>query len=148
MRLTQALWRQGRGGEARKSRGINGSLGMQSFTQNASSYFPTNPALQCDATSASATAVEMDLSTLLSTGTYAGSVRIGLACNVGGLIEYRVAPRLYLGGVLSLNNARNYRQATGSVHLRYVVGGAAEFGRPTGSGATLRPFSSPYTPML
>ena len=127
---------------------INGSLGVQSFTQNASPYFPINPARQNDAANASATALEMNLSTLPLAGMYAGSTRTGLAYNVGGLIEYKVAPRLYLGGVLSLNNARNYRQATGSVHLRYMLGGAAEFGRPTGSGATLRPFSSPYTPML
>lgn len=136
------------GREDRLSWGINGSLGVQSFTQNDAPYFPTNPARQKGAANASATARGMNLTTLAFTGAYAGSTKTGLAYNLGGLIEYQVAPQLYLGGALSLNNAQNYRQATGSVHLRYMVGGVPEFGRPAGSGATLRPFSSPYTPML
>ena len=136
------------GREDRLSWGLNGSLGVQSFTQNASPYFPTNPARQANAANAAATALGMNLNNLPFTGAYAASTKTGLAYNLGGSIEYQVAPQLYLGGALSLNNAQNYRQATGAIHLRYMLGGVSEFGRSAGSGATLRPFSSPYTPML
>ena len=127
---------------------LNGSLGLQSFTQKDSPYFPTDATRQVQAQSASASAIGLNLTNAPFTGSYAGSTKIGMAYNLGGLMEYQLAPQLFLGGALSLNNAQNYRQATGAMYLRYMFGERTEFGRPTGGGASLRPLSSPYTPLL
>ena len=115
---------------------LNASLGIQSFTQNDSPYFPT----------AAATALGVNGAPF--TGSYLGSSKTGFTYNLAGVLEYQLAPQLYLGGALSLNNAQNYRQMTGGLYLRYTFGGSSEFGRPTNGGATLRPLSSPYTPLL
>ena len=127
---------------------INGSLGVQSLTQKDSPYFPTDTTRQDKAANASTSAMALNLTSMPFTGSYAGSTKTGLAYNLGGLVEYQLAPQLFLGGALSLNNAQNYRQATAAIYLRYMFGETTEFGRPTGGGATLRPLSSPYTPLI
>ena len=127
---------------------LNASLGVQSFTQNDSPYFPTDPARQSDAARAVAAATSLGVNSAPFTGSYLESSKTGLAYNLAGLLEYQLAPQLYLGGALSLNNAQNYRQVTGGIYLRYMFGGSSEFGRPTNGGTTLRPLSSPYTPLL
>jgi hypothetical protein len=70
-----------------------------------------------------------------------------LAYNFAAIVEYQIAPQLYLGGALGFSNARDYRQFTGNAYLRYVFGTPVSQGAPAG-GTTLRSFSSPYTPLL
>ncbi|QNK74549.1 BCSC C-terminal domain-containing protein [Variovorax sp. PAMC28562] len=127
---------------------LNASLGVQSFTQNDSPYFPTDPTRQSDAARATAVATALGVNSAPFTGSYLESSKTGLAYNLAGLLEYQLAPQVYLGGLLSFNNAQNYRQVTGGVYLRYVFGGSSEAGRSRNGGATLRPLSSPYTPLL
>ena len=127
---------------------LNASLGIQSFTQNDSPYFPTAPARQSDAARATAAATALGVNGAPFTGSYLGSSKTGLTYSLAGVLEYQLAPQAYLGAALSLNNAQNYRQMTGGIYLRYTFGGSSEFGRPTNGGATLRPLSSPYTPVL
>lgn len=76
-----------------------------------------------------------------------GTRRTGVAYNVAAIVEYQIAPQLFLGGALGFSNARDYRQFTGNAYLRYVFGSPGSKGAPAG-GVTLRPFSSPYTPLL
>lgn len=135
------------GRDDRLSWRLNASLGVQSFTQSDSPYFPTDPSRQSAAAAAAATATALGQTSGAFTGNYAGSSKTGLAYNLAGLLEYQLAPQLYLGGLLSLNNASNFRQVTGGIYLRYMFGGSREFGR-AGAGTTLRPLSSPYTPLL
>ena len=136
------------GQDDRLSWRLNASLGVQSFTQNDSPYFSTDPTRQSDAARATAVATALGVNSAPFTGSYLESSKTGLAYNLAGLLEYQLAPQVYLGGLLSFNNAQNYRQVTGGVYLRYVFGGSSEAGWSRNGGATLRPLSSPYTPLL
>jgi len=125
---------------------LNASLGVQSFTQKASPYFPTDGGRARDAGGAAAYAASLGLSSVPFTGMYEKTSKTGLAYNLAAILEYQLAPKMFLGGSIGLNNAQNYRQLTGGVYLRYVFDGAGTLGVP--SGTTLRPLVSPYTPLL
>ena len=135
------------GRDDRLSWRLNASLGVQSFTQDASPYFPTDATLQAGAAAAVAQATRLNLNQALFTGFYPQTSHTGIAYNLAGIVEYQVAPQLYLGGAMVFNNAQNYRQVSVSAYLRYMLGNSGRFQGPTG-GATLRPVSSPYTPLL
>jgi tetratricopeptide (TPR) repeat protein len=134
------------GREDRLSWRLNASLGIQSFTEDASPWFPTDPARQAAAASAVATATGLGLNKAPFTGYYLANSHTGVAYNLAGVVEYQVAPQLFLGGAMAFNNAQNYRQVTVSAYLRYMLGNTGRFGAP--GGATLKPVSSPYTPLL
>lgn len=134
------------GRDDRLSWRLNASLGVQSFNQDGSPYFPTDPARQAAAASAVAQATNLNLNQAIFTGFYPSSSHTGLAYNFAGFLEYQVAPQLYLGGAMVFNNAQNYRQISVSAYLRYMLGNTGRFG--SGGGASLRPVSSPYTPLL
>jgi Tfp pilus assembly protein PilF len=125
---------------------VNASLGVQSFTQKSSPYFPTDPSRNADASAAANLATQLGASSGVYNNMYPKSSKTGLSYNLGAVIEYQLAPRMFLGGALALNNAQNYRQFTGSLYLRYVFGGSSSLGVP--SGTTLNPMVSPYTPLL
>ncbi|MDH6169022.1 tetratricopeptide (TPR) repeat protein [Variovorax boronicumulans] len=125
---------------------LNASLGVQSFTQKESPYFPTDSGRARDAGSAAAYAASLGLSSAPFTGMYPQTSKTGLAYNLAAILEYQLAPKMFLGGSIGLNNAQNYRQLTGGLYLRYVFDGASTLGVP--AGTTLRPLVSPYTPLL
>jgi len=125
---------------------LNASLGVQSFTQKESPYFPTDSRRGGDAASAAAYAASLGLGNAPFTGMYPKTSKTGLAYNLAAILEYQLAPKMFLGGSIGLNNAQNYRQLTGGLYLRYVFDGASSLGVP--SGTTLRPLVSPYTPLL
>jgi len=125
---------------------LNASLGVQSFTQKESPYFPTDSRRAGDAGSAAAYAASLGLSSAPFTGMYPKTSKTGLAYNLAAILEYQLAPKMFLGGSIGLNNAQNYRQLTGGLYIRYVFDGASSLGVP--SGTTLRPLVSPYTPLL
>lgn len=126
---------------------VNASLGVQSFTQDDSPYFPTDAVRQNASYAAAGQAAGANLTNASYTGMYAGSTVTGLAYNFAGAVEYQLAPSLYLGGALGLNNAQNYRQLTGSIYLRYLFGGSSILGNASATPG-LSPFNSPYTPLL
>jgi Tfp pilus assembly protein PilF len=139
------------GRDDRLSWRVNASLGVQSFTEDPSPYFPTDPARQAGAAGFANSATALGLNNAPFTGFYTGSSRTGFAYNLAALFEYQLAPQLYLGGSLGLNNASNYRQVTGSTYLRYMFGNSGRLGGASGgtpTGAPLRPMTSPYTPLL
>ncbi|MGJ7552547.1 cellulose synthase subunit BcsC-related outer membrane protein [Variovorax sp. RB3P1] len=130
---------------------VNASLGVQSFTQKSSPYFPTDPTRNAGASSAASEALALGLSSAVYNNMYASTSKTGLAYNLAAVLEYQLAPKMFLGGALGFNNAQNYRQFTGSVYLRYMFGGSSTLGAPgygSGSGTTLNPMTSPYTPLL
>lgn len=124
---------------------VNASLGVQSFTQDETPYFPTDSTRQSQVQQAMAQATLVGLNNTIFTGYYPSSSRTGLAYNLGAALEYQVAPQLYLGGTVGLSNARNYRQFTGNVYLRYLLGnkGSSLLSTPP----SLSPLTSPYTPL-
>ncbi|MDP9900455.1 cellulose biosynthesis protein BcsC [Variovorax ginsengisoli] len=129
---------------------VNASLGLQSFKQDDASYFPTDAARQANAVAANTSATSLGLTSGTFTGVYTGTTHTGFAYNFAGVLEYQLAPQLYLGGSVGLNNAQNYRQVTGGLYLRYMFGVPGNsFSAPgAGTGGTLAPVTSPYTPLL
>jgi Tfp pilus assembly protein PilF len=125
---------------------VNASLGVQAFNQKDTPYFPTDSSRNGDAGRAAAGAAALGLTNAIYTGRYAKTSKTGLAYNLAAVLEYQLAPKMFLGGSIGLNNAQDYRQFTGSLYLRYVFDGSSTLGVPTGT--TLRPLVSPYTPLL
>lgn len=100
---------------------VDGSVGIQSFKENSSNYFPNSTALQ--------TAWENAAAVANSTAgappgvnwktSYPGQSKTGLGFRVGGATEYRLAPKWVVGGRIALDNASDYFQASGLLYLRY-----------------------------
>lgn len=93
-------WRQ-RSGQF--SYQLNGSIGVQHARLDASPYFPLNAALQN------------------TTGlSYSAQSKTSASYNFAAAFEYQLDPQLFFGGLIGLDNARDYRQFAGSVYLRYA----------------------------
>ena len=123
---------------------VNASLGVQSFTQDETPYFPTDSTRQSQVYGVVAQATQLGLNNTVFTGHYPATSRTGLAYNLGAALEYQVAPQLFLGGTVGLSNARNYRQFTGNVYLRYLLN---KGGSLLNTPPSLSPLTSPYTPL-
>ena len=119
---------------------VNGSLGVQSFKENTARYFPGSDALQLQAQLAGAEAVAQGL-TSDGSAMYQGQSKTGLGYSLAAAMEYQVSPQLFLGGGLAADNARDYREWTGGVYMRYMF-------EPVRSAPALplAPYRSPYTP--
>ena len=51
---------------------------------------------------------------------YPGQSKTGLGYNFGAAAEYQLAPQLFVGGQLAMDNASDYRQFIGGVYLKYA----------------------------
>ncbi|TSH97695.1 tetratricopeptide repeat protein [Verticiella sediminum] len=117
---------------------VRGALGIQNFREDSALYFPTDGGLQSSAQAAMAAANAAGLTTN-SQAIYAGQTKTGLGYNLAAAAEYQLAPQLYLGGSLALDNARDYEQYAGGVYLRYLfVPSTRTMPMP------VTPFGSPY----
>lgn len=99
---------------------VRGALGVQAFSEDDSNYFPTDAAAQSAANAAVATANSKGLTNVTS-AVYPGQSKIGLAYNLVGSIEYQAAQQLYVGGLVGIDNARDYRQWYAGVYVRYAL---------------------------
>ena len=97
---------------------LRGSLGIQTYTQNDSPYFPTDSNMQALANAAFATAASRGIISS-NAATYPGQTSTNMAYNVGAAGEYQIAPQLFLGGSADFNNVTNYRQWGAGVYLKY-----------------------------
>jgi hypothetical protein len=104
---------------------LRAAVGYQGYSQNSSSYFPTNGALQ---------AASGNLN-------YASQTSSGAAYNLAAGSEYQVAPKLFLGGTAQTDNTATgtYRQWGAGIYLRY------SFESITGlMPLPLKSYASPY----
>jgi len=99
---------------------VRGALGVQSFTENDSNFFPTNAAAQSAANAAVADAHAANL-TSATKAVYPGQSKTGLAYNLVGSVEYQASQQMVVGGLLGLDNARDYRQWYAGLYLRYAL---------------------------
>lgn len=94
---------------------VSTALGVQSFGQKASNYYPADPALQAQ------------LNGMLPVGgllaTFGRKTVSGLAGNVRGRVDYRVSTNLRVGGQVSFQKSGDYDEAMGSVYARYIFNG-------------------------
>lgn len=99
---------------------VRGALGMQAFREDDSNYFPTNGQVQSAANDAIARAKGKGL-TNAERAVYGGQSKTGLAYNLVGSVEYQAAQQLYVGGLVGLDNARDYRQWYAGLYVRYAL---------------------------
>jgi len=98
--------------------GLSGSIGVQNFKEDAARYFPGNEARQAQAQVAAAEAAERGLTSNPS-AMYEGQTKTGLGYGVAAAAEYQFAPQWFVGGNISANNARDYREWQGGLYVRY-----------------------------
>ncbi len=105
--------------DGRLSYYVRGSLGIQNFQEDSSLYFPGDAGLQASAQAAMAQANTAGLTTNTQ-AIYPGQTKTGLGYNLAAAAEYQLAPQLFMGGTLGLDNASDFRQWAGGVYLRYL----------------------------
>lgn len=118
---------------------IKGALGVQYFKEDAAPYFPTSRARQAAAAQAASDAEAFGEVGTSATAIYPGQSKTGLGYNLGLAMEYQLHPQLFVGSHLALDNARNYRQFTGGLYVRYALQPYA--GRQS---LPVAPLKSPY----
>ena len=107
---------------------INGSLGVQAFTEDASPYYPLDLNLQ-DPTGAFGFSCK-------STSANCYPARTSVSGNylIDAEAAYRITDHWYFGGFVNANNSRDYNTATVGFFVRYMFRSqyASEEGPPTG----------------
>ena len=128
-------WSQRRGDFSYR---LSGSVGLQTFSQNASDYFPNNGDLQAAANAVMARA--------LATGGGGSGVASFPATNSTGMVynltaagEYQLNRYAFLGGLVQLDNASNYQQWGAGLYLRFSF-----YPRQGPVSLPLSPYVSPY----
>jgi tetratricopeptide (TPR) repeat protein len=128
-------WSQRKGDFSYK---LSGSVGLQTFSQNASDYFPNNGDLQAAANAVMARA--------LATGGGGSGVASFPATNSTGMVynltaagEYQLNRYAFLGGLVQLDNASNYQQWGAGLYLRLSF-----YPRQGPVSMPLSPYVSPY----
>jgi hypothetical protein len=90
-----------------------GSVGAQSYTENASPVFPNNGALQ-------ARLVNLAASDPTIVTQYPGKTQTGIVGGAHGSIEYQISPSLRVGALLDYQHAGNWSETQASVFARYI----------------------------
>ncbi len=93
---------------------LSAAVGVQSFREDGAAYYPGFDGLQTELERVAALNPQLELST-----GYASQRSTGLGYTAKALSEYRVAPRLTVGGLFSIDNARNFRELQAHGYLRW-----------------------------
>ncbi|PBP67073.1 cellulose synthase [Pseudomonas syringae] len=102
---------------------VKSSVGVQHFKQDGAAFFPDDSTLQA-----------------ASGQRYSGQSKTGVGYNLSAAGEYKLDSSLFLGANLGLDNARDYRQFSGALYLRYM------FEDMTGPmELPVSPYRSPYS---
>ena len=88
---------------------VKGSLGVQNIRQDAVPFY-TDPARQAAAEAANG-----------GTAIFPGQSKTGVGYGLAAGAEYQIGRKWYLGGNIGMDNARDYRQFSGGVYLRYAL---------------------------
>lgn len=94
---------------------VGGAVGLQSFTEKSSNYYPNNPALQAQL---NAVPSWSGLSKV-----YPNRSSSGFAGNAHAKLDYRVSPNLHIGGQIAYQHSGDYDEAAGNVYARYIFNG-------------------------
>lgn len=124
--------------DGRLSYYVRGALGVQNFREDSALYFPADAGLQAAAVTATTAANTAGL-TSNTQAIYPGQTKTGLGYNLAAAAEYQLAPQLFMGGTIGMDNASDYRQWAGGVYLRYLFEPSS---RPL--PMPVSPFASPY----
>ena len=92
---------------------VRTNVGIQSFREDSVPYFPLDAGLQ-------GALQNMALANPALASSYAGRSVSGFSYLLAGSVEYQIAPKFFLGGALSMDNASNYNQQIGLAYLKYA----------------------------
>ncbi|WP_122666858.1 cellulose biosynthesis protein BcsC [Pseudomonas viridiflava] len=121
----------------RLSYSLRGSVGLQHIEQDAAPYFPNDNALQAALEQVSQVYAASGISVPTQ---YSGQNKTGVGYNFGANAEYRFGSNFFMGGNFGIDNARDYKQFTGGLYLRYM------FDDFNGQMALpVSPYRSPYS---
>jgi hypothetical protein len=99
------------GRNGRLAYSVGGALGIQTFTEDRSPVFPTDPATQG--------ALQANFG---SAAFYSARSVTGPAFSARGQLEYQLDNGFSVGGIASVDNAQNYTEAIGKLYLRKTFG--------------------------
>ncbi len=94
---------------------VGAAIGLQTFSEKASNYYPSDPALQ----------TQLNAITNFPglTKVYPARSQSGFAGNLHGKLDYRVSPGLSLGAQISIQHSGSFDEAAGSVYAKYIFNG-------------------------
>ncbi|QEI07406.1 tetratricopeptide repeat protein [Pigmentiphaga aceris] len=107
---------------------VKGSIGVQNIRQDAVPYY-SDPVRQANAEAANG-----------GTAMFPGQSKTGVGYGLAAGAEYQIGRKWYLGGNIGVDNARDYRQFSGGVYLRYAM--EEQNGQ---MALPMLPLASPYT---
>lgn len=112
---------QWKGVSGRMSWNVGAALGFQSFREDGAAYYPGFDGLQEALEQLADSLADPepgDPEVILQTG-YAGQRNSGVAYSFNALTEYRLAPRVTVGGLFAVDNARDFREVQAQGYVRY-----------------------------
>lgn len=95
---------------------VGGSVGLQSYSENRSPYFPIDAGLQSQLVTAAAT------STFLQ-AFYPADTNSGIIGGAHGSFEYQLHDSLVVGGSLDYDRSADWNNTQALVYVRYLIGG-------------------------
>ena len=116
---------------------IQSSLGVQHIEQDGAPYF-RNKGSQAALEQLASNGNTLGGASLKTR--YVDQNKTGVGYSLGASGEYRLGGGLFLGGALGLDNARDYRQFTGGLYLRYLFQD-----RDGAMPLPVNPYRSPYS---
>jgi tetratricopeptide (TPR) repeat protein len=96
---------------------LKGALGVQSFREDGNAFYPGFAGLQQELVARGAN-LNVTGSSAFQSG-YAAQSSSGLGYSFNGALEYRLRPRLSVGGLFGVDNARDYREMQLVGYIRY-----------------------------
>jgi hypothetical protein len=94
---------------------VGAAIGLQSFNEKASNYYPKDPGLQAFLNSVP-NFQGLDK-------VYKARSQSGFAGNVHGKLDYRVAPNFHLGGQIAIQHSASFDEAAGLFYAKYIFNG-------------------------
>ncbi|WP_312043953.1 cellulose synthase subunit BcsC-related outer membrane protein [Erwinia sp.] len=94
---------------------VGGSVGYQSYSQDRSAYFPTDPGKQAELQSYYDAGYATE-------AYYAGGSKNGIGYNLHAGADYKVNKDVTVGGQLGYDTFGNYNESTAQLYFRYRLG--------------------------
>jgi Tfp pilus assembly protein PilF len=101
---------------------VGGSVGLQSYSENSSPYFPIDPTQQAQLVAAVAAATTATADSAVLAAYYPSSTHSGIIGGAHGSFEYQLNNGIAVGGSLSYNRAGDWNETQGLVYVRYLFG--------------------------
>ncbi len=100
---------------------VGGGVGVQSFRNRSSAYYPIDPGLQAALVTRQSNAATV----INGVGTiHSATHNTGIAGNAHAMVDYRINPNLHLVARVAVEHAGDYTEGSGLIYARYVFSDA------------------------